>query len=218
MRAKGPPLDDLAASRGVYSRLRIQGLSRGPALTFTDVHTMSVLFTIKDSTYIGRDALARVSNLGGGAIRTMLKKLKAKGFIGANASGCYLTRSGSSALETLSKTISGFPEVTAEGMTLGNFQVAVAVRGAGKIVTSGIEQRDSAIKLGASGATTYVMRKGRFTIPGGSDDCEKDFPGTVWAQLRSALRPRNGDALILCGASEKTEARLGALAAALSLL
>ena len=211
-------MDDLAASRSVYSRLRTQGVSRGPALTFTDVHIVSALFTIRDSTYIGRDALARESNLGGGAVRTMLKKLRAKGLIGTNASGCYLTRSGSSALDTLSRTISGFPEVTAEGMTLGSFQAAVAVRGGGKVVSSGIEQRDSAIRMGASGATTYIMRKGMFTIPGGSEDCEKDFPGTVWAQLKGALRPRNGDALILCGASEKREAKLGALAAALSLL
>ena len=57
-----------------------------------------------------------------------------------------------------------------------------------------------------------------FTIPGGSEDCEKDFPSGAWVALRTMLRPRHGDAVILCGSDREETARLGALAAALTLL
>jgi len=85
-------------------------------------------------------------------------------------------------------------------------------------VRSGIEQRDSAIRVGAQGATTYAIVRGKFAIPGGSPDCEEDFPGAVWSDLRTELSPREGDALILCGAATGTLAKLGALSAALTLL
>jgi len=102
-------------------------------------------------------------------------------------------------------------------LTMGAAQVAVSVRGAGDAVKSGIEQRDSAISVGAAGATTYVVRGSRFTIPGGSDDCEKDFPSRTWTALRKRLKPKDGDAVILCGSNKEETARLGALSAALTL-
>ena len=83
---------------------------------------------------------------------------------------------------------------------------------------SGIEQRDSAIRLNAAGATTYVIRAGKIAIPGGSTDCEKDFPSRVWSTLRAELRPKDGDAVIVCGARDETTAKLGALSAAVALL
>jgi len=100
---------------------------------------------------------------------------------------------------------------------MGAVQVAVLLRGGGGSVRSGIEQRDSAIGVGAAGATTYVIRGSRFTIPGGSDDCERDFPGKAWGQLKK-LKPRNGDVVILCGSDTQESAKLGALSAALTLL
>jgi uncharacterized protein DUF4443 len=62
------------------------------------------------------------------------------------------------------------------------------------------------------------MSRGKFAIPGGSDDCEKDFPSPEWEVLRKELEPRDGDALILCGAVDSRKARLGAISAALTLL
>ncbi|HKT22119.1 MAG TPA: DUF4443 domain-containing protein, partial [Nitrososphaerales archaeon] len=94
----------------------------------------------------------------------------------------------------------------------------ILVRSAGGAVSSGIQQRDASIRTGADGATTYAYRGDKFTVPGGSSDCEKDFPSGTWSSLRGELKPRNGDAVIVCGAKDETSARLGALSAALTLL
>ena len=83
---------------------------------------------------------------------------------------------------------------------------------------TGLEQRDSAIGLHALGATTFVMREDKFVLPGGSTDSEGEFPGTVWSTLREQLSPKDGDAVVVCGARDETTAKLGALAAALTLL
>jgi hypothetical protein len=90
--------------------------------------------------------------------------------------------------------------------------------GSARNLKAGLEQRDAAVKVGAAGASTYIMKSGKFAIPGGSSDCEKDFPSKVWSVLRQQLSPKSGDAVILCGARDETTAKLGALSAALTLV
>jgi hypothetical protein len=173
--------------------------------------------TIGAAGTIGRQALARQTGLGQGAIRTVLKKLREKGYADADSSGCHLSHAGNTLYKSLTTRLSPFVQVRGYQLTVGSSQAALAARGTAGKVKSGIEQRDSAIRIGAAGATTYVIRAGKFTIPGGSTDCEKDFPNRAWAVLRKELRPKNGDVVILCGADDETTARIGALSAALTL-
>ena len=191
---------------------------QGPSPTFERAHLLLAFLTIGESGTIGRHSLAVRASLGEGAVRTVLKRLREEGFADADASGCHLTRGGQEAYSSLIKNLSPMAAIEGSRLTMGAAQVAVSVRGAGDAVKSGIEQRDSAIGLGAAGATTYVVRGSRFTIPGGSDDCEKDFPSRAWTALRKRLEPKDGDAVILCGSNKEETARLGALSAALTLL
>jgi predicted transcriptional regulator len=201
------------------SLLRLVGTGvRGPSPSFGEAHLLLAYLTIGDTGSIGRQALAKNSNLGEGAIRTVLKKLRDEGYADADASGCHLTETGNRLYRSIRKTLSSFVSIACSQLTIGSSQVALVVRGGGAGVRDGIEQRDYAIRVGASGATTYSIRTGRFTIPGGSSNCEKDFPSGEWSVLRKGLGPRNGDAVVLCGAKDETTAKLGALAAAVTLL
>ena len=103
-------------------------------------------------------------------------------------------------------------------LTVGPSQIAVLVRSSAADVGTGIPQRDSAVFAGANGATTYTMKGGKFSIPGGSNDCEEDYRSPAWSTLRNELGPKNGDVVIVCGAAEETTAKIGALSAALTLL
>ena len=190
----------------------------GPAPSFTGPHILLAFLTIAGSSYVGRKTLANKSGLGEGAVRTILKKLKEGGYVGIIRSGCYLTRSGKALSKSIHTGMSDVVPIPKSDLTMGENQAVLILRGAGKNVRSGIEQRDSAIRIGAAGATTYVMKSGRFTIPGGSSNCEKDYPGRVWPYLRRNLSPRNEDAVILCGATDEVSAKLGALAAAITLV
>jgi hypothetical protein len=196
----------------------IESGAPGPTPSFAKPHILLAFLTIANSTFVGRQTLATRSGLGEGATRTILRKLKERGYVGIIRSGCYLTRSGRALAKSIHSTMSDVVPIPKSGLTMGDSQAALVLRGVAKKVQSGIEQRDSAIRIGAAGATTYVMKSGRFAIPGGSSDCEKDFPSQVWSHLKRDLVPRNDDAVILCGARDEVSAKLGALAAAITLL
>ena len=190
----------------------------GPAPSFTGAHILLAFLTIADSSYVGRKTLATRAGLGEGAARTILRKLKEGGYVDTIRSGCYLTGSGKALAKSIHTGMSDVVPIPRSDLTMGDNQAALTIRGAGKNVHSGIEQRDSAIRIGAAGATTYAMKSGRFTIPGGSSNCEKDYPSQAWSYLKRNLGPKNEDAVILCGARDEVSARLGALAAAITLL
>jgi hypothetical protein len=191
---------------------------RGPAPSFDRAHVLFAFLTIGAAGSIGRQALAKQTGLGEGAIRTVLKRLKEEDYVESDSAGCSLTRSGSRLYGSVSKKISPMVDVTGSELTVGKSQVALVVRSGGRGVRYGIEQRDTAIRVGAAGATTYVIKSGKFAIPGGSADSEKDYPSESWGTLRSELQPKGGDAVIVCGAGDANTARIGCLAAALSLI
>ena len=191
---------------------------QGPTPSFQKPHLVLAFVTIGDSGIIGRQTLAARSGLTEGPIRTILKKLREEGYAEANASGCYLTEAGQRVYESLRSRLTEFLPIEGSELTMGDLQLGLVVRGGGKAVRTGLEQRDSAIRLRAAGATTFVFRDGKFAVPGGSNDCEKDFPSRAWATMRMKLKPRNGDAVIVSGAKDETTAKLGALSAALTLL
>lgn len=190
----------------------------GPSPSFTGSHVLLVFLTIAGSTYVGRKTLSSRSGLGEGATRTVLNRLKREGYVDVIKSGCFLTRTGRQLSKSVSSSISNITSVPRSELTMGEHHAALKLMSAGGRVRSGIEQRDSAIRIGASGATTYKFQSGKFAIPGGSSNCERDFPSPTWLVLKKELSPRNNDVIILCGGQNEAYARLGALAAAASLL
>jgi hypothetical protein len=216
LRRKGSRPKGLASARELLELLGTG--APGPAPSFTGSHMLLAFLTIANSSYVGRQTLATKSRLGEGATRTIIGKLKDGGYVDTIRSGCFLTRSGKSLARSLHSAMSDVVAIPRSDLTMGPNQAALVLRDAGKKVGSGIEQRDSAIRIGAAGATTYVMNSGRFTIPGGSSNCEKDFPSQAWSYLKRELNPRDDDVVILCGAADDVSARLGALAAAITLL
>lgn len=190
----------------------------GPSPSFEQAHLTLAFITIGEGGRIGRQALAARSGLREGPIRTVIKRLREEGYVEADASGCFLTRPGGRVYEALMRRVSPMVVLEASKLTMGAYQAGLAVRGGAKSVRSGLEQRDSAIRLHAEGATTYMIKGLKFAMPGGSSDCEKDFPSKAWAKLRNGIGPKEGDAVILCGAEDETTARLGVLSAALTIL
>jgi hypothetical protein len=108
--------------------------------------------------------------------------------------------------------------VEAGRLATGNLSIAVLVRGVADKVRIGIEQRDAAIRAGATGAATIVYRGHRFEIPGSSGNAQSRFPDAVWRRLRELLQPQDGDVIIISSAPSREAAASGALSAATTLL
>jgi hypothetical protein len=196
----------------------VERREQGPSPGFSVEHVVLAYLTLGSSRSVGRQALAASTGVGEGSMRTILKKLRKAGLVEIDPAGVRLTRTGVRSYHAVLKEV--VPPVMLQGSTLtvGKFQGGVLVRSSGGAITNGIQQRDASVRAGAEGATSYALRDGRFTVPGGSADCERDFPSRTWGVLRKELDPHNGDAVIVCGARDETSAKLGALAAALSLL
>lgn len=190
----------------------------GPSPGFRREHVLLAFFILGASKSIGRQALAAGSGVGEGSMRTILKKLRQAGLVKVDPAGIRLTAAGTKAYQAVLKRMTPPVSLRGSALTVGRWQAGILARSSGGSVSSGIQQRDASIKSGAEGATTYAFEGDKFTVPGGSSDCERDFPSETWRVLRSELAPRNGDAIVVCGARDETASKLGALSAALTLL
>lgn len=204
---------------GLVDVLRlVEKREQGPSPGFTREHSLLAFMILGHAEPMGRQSLAVGAGLGEGSMRTVLKKFRKAGLVEVHPEGIRLTGSGSRAYQAILKEISHPVVIRGSTLTVGRWQAGIAVRSAGGSISSGIEQRDASVRLGADGATSYSYKGNKFSVPGGSSDCEKEFPGGGWPALREKLNPKNGDAIVVCGARDETTSKLGALSAALTLV
>jgi len=189
---------------------------KGPRAVFSEVHVLKAILVVGTEGAVGRGKLGSLVGLGQGEVRTLIKRLKENDLIVIQPDGCRLSRKGEREFQRLREKIPWSSRVEARSLGIGTQCAAVLVRGAGRSVRKGIEQRDAAVRVGAIGAFTALFANGRFTIPGEGTDCEKDGPRGLWSAAR-AEAPREGDVLIVVSADSDEAAELGTLAAALTL-
>ncbi len=170
-----------------------------------------------DQCEIGRIALSKTLGLGEGVTRTLLKHLSREGIIRVSRRGIALSALGKELANVLRSKISNSVEVQPSPVTVARYNVAVQVAGVAQLVDKGIEQRDSAIKTGALGATTLVFSHKRLVMPTSKQDVFRDVP-RVHEALLSKLDLRENDVVIIGSGETRMSAEIGAIAAALDLL
>ena len=191
-------------------------IAPGRTPTLTEVHVVKALQTIGAGT-VGRIKLSEILGLSGGTTRTLVWHLRKEELIEVSRSGMTLSKFGEKVFSHLKSRISREMEIPESPLTVGPFNMAVLVRNVASLVKNGLEQRDAAIKVGASGATTLVFNRNKLTIPGVGVDLSQNIK-TTRNTLISKLKPRDGDVIIIGSANEKRSAELGAKAAAFELL
>lgn len=183
-------------------------------LSFDSVHVFAALQMIEKSGKTSRDALCSGLGLGEGTVKTLVKHLKMHGLIQTSNGGTKTTSKGSGICQGLLEAMPAEMSLPKCSVALGRFNYAVLVRELGFAIRSGIEQRDAAIKMGATGATTLVFREGKFAMPaGGQDSLRKE--GAVRRMLAEGLAPQEGDVIIIGSAESEKTAELAAKNAAL---
>ncbi|HZC21596.1 MAG TPA: DUF4443 domain-containing protein [Nitrososphaeraceae archaeon] len=184
--------------------------SRTPS--FNLAHLLKTLQLMEKRGHVSRPLLCRELSLGEGVVRTLLKHLKMKDLIETTNSGTRLTEKGITILSGLVSSIPSETSMPKSSAALGKFNYAVLLRQFGFSIKSGIEQRDAAIKMGATGATTLLFENNKFLIPSTNnyyDSLEKE-PHTA-KLLIEKLQPEDGDVIIIGSAVENV--RIAELAA-----
>jgi predicted transcriptional regulator len=192
-------------------------IAPGRAPSFTEAHVIRALETIDTRKIVGRMRLSRDLGLGEGTVRTLVKHLKREKLVEISRQGITLSEPGEELFLRLRRHISEGVEIPQSPLTTGSRNVAVLVRDKGHVVQYGLEQRDAAIRAGASGATTLVFSQNELSIPGVKEDVLKGA-SSVCDILISNLNPQENDVIIIGSADDRRTAEFGAIVSALKLL
>lgn len=185
------------------------------ALSFDAVHVFAALQLIENSGKTSRETLCKELMLGEGTVKTLVKHLKMHGLVETSNGGTRMTAKGKGICSELLASIPAETSLPRCSVALGRFNYATLVREFGFAVRSGIEQRDAAIKMGATGATTLLFKEGRFVMPASNQDSLKKEP-SIRRMLIEKLRPQEGDVIIIGSADSNSKtAELAAKNAAL---
>lgn len=182
----------------------------GPTPKFSMYHIWKAYQVIDAQGPVGRKALADILQIGEGSTRTILDKMIREGSVENTRRGAMLTDRGRKRLET-SGIVTDTIEL--EGITLGKYNCAVMVRGIADRIKLGCEQRDEAVRAGAIGATTLVVRDNKIVFPGDSNFPDQESV----APLRKVFDLQDGDVIIIGSAFAYDTAEKGAVSAALAL-
>jgi hypothetical protein len=185
----------------------------GPVHRFADYHVYRTLLLLSDGRRRGRKSLADSVNIGEGSMRTIIEFLRDKGYVDVKQTGIKISTKG---MEFVRNLPIRMERLDPSDISIAMRNVAVLVKNRADRVTLGIEQRDAAIKAGAEGATTVVVKGGKLLVP---PDylLDKEKP-EIAKGLRKLLSPGEGDIVIIGAAQEYDRAEDGALAAAFALL
>ncbi|MGD0644910.1 MAG: winged helix-turn-helix domain-containing protein [Candidatus Bathyarchaeia archaeon] len=188
----------------------------GPSTTFSVFHIFYALELMAREP-LGRNKLAKKLDVGDGAVRTIISRLRNAGLIETTKEGCSLTDKG---LEVWREFEQVFPKRVAipkSELIESEFNFAFLVKNSGQKVRSGIDQRDAAIIAGARKALVIVFRDGHLRIESVSNGLEKDYPKAA-SQILEELAPEENDVIIIVAADSALRAKRGAFAASWSLI
>jgi len=185
----------------------------GPLHRFADYHVYRTLLLLSDGRRRGRKQLADSVNLGEGSMRTIVEYLRDRGMIDIKQTGIKISSRG---LEFIRQLPIRMERLEPSDISISERSVAVLVKGKANRIVMGIEQRDSAIKAGADGATTIVLVRSNLVVPP-DYILDKEKP-EISKELRESFAPVEGDVIIIGSAPSYERAEDGALAAAFELL
>jgi Domain of unknown function (DUF4443)/CggR N-terminal DNA binding domain len=187
--------------------------SRG--LSFDAMHVFKTLQLIEQKGHVSRDILCNELSLGEGTIRTLVRHLKMQNLVESSNAGTKMTEKGQLFFSDIKASIPAEMKLPKCSVALGKFNYAVILKKMSSAVKTGIEQRDAAIKMDASGATTLIFRNGKFLLAGTKLDALKN-EHKIRKLLMVGLKPNNEDVIIIGsdGISEK-RAEFAAKSAAL---
>lgn len=183
----------------------------GPVPKFNDYHIWKALECLDSENPVGRKKLSQPLGIGEGSTRTILSQLQEQGMITIGKSGILLTERGVNFKKTYHMDVA---DVSISDLTIGDKDCAVRVPRRAKDVKFGCEERDAAIKSGATGATTLIYTDGSLVFPGSDYPVETD----IASKVLSLFTLKNDDVVIIGTGPTREIAEIGAVTAGLTIM
>jgi hypothetical protein len=197
---------------------RVAGkIAPGPAPAFNQAHVVKSLEIINDHGNLVRISLSKELKLGIGTTRTILKHLKKEGLTKSSKFGIEFTEQGKKLFADLRSKIREGVEVPNSPLTVGPYVIAILVKRAAHKVAKGAEQRNTAIRAGARGATTLIFTHKKLIMPSKENHTIEDIL-PMHDILISKLDPKENDVIIIGSGKSKAIVEIGAIMPSLKLL
>ena len=190
---------------------------QGPPTHFHPWHLIIAFHTFCQSTSpIGRYQLGTNLGIGDGSIRSLIRFLRNQELIEpVSRQGHQLSLRGKLYCKDLTQRLVKTEELPPSSYTIDSHNFGCHLRRLAHLVTDGVEQRDAAMKAGASGATTFIQDSDQDTIIMAKNHrIQKKYLTIVLAPFEIGIN----DVLIVGSSSNNLTAQLGAFAATLTLL
>ena len=166
------------------------------SISFDMVHVFKALQLMNEKGHVSREILCNELELGEGIVRTLIRHLKMHNLVDTTNAGTKMTGKGSSFFADLISSLPSETRLSKCNITLGKHNYAVLIKQMSFAVKSGLEQRDAAIKVGASGATTLFFKDNKFLIPQTKYDALRN-ERQLAKRLSESLQPRENDVIII---------------------
>ena len=189
----------------------------GPSTTFTLFHIFCALENLAQKP-LGRNKLADKIGVGDGAVRTIINRLKVAELISNTKEGCVLTQGGQEVWRQFEQVFPKRTEIPKTEITPSEFNYGFMVKGCGDSIKSGIDQRDTAIIAGAKRAIVLIAKQGHLHVASVDQCIEKEYGKAALEILKRIASYDNKDVIIIAGAETPLKAKMGAFAAAWSLI
>ena len=178
---------------------------------FIPAYALKTLHLIQDGP-LGRKQLSETLNLGEGVVRTIVKRLIEENLVSTSRKGMHLTTKGTTLVDRIREYIFG-AEFPVTDLTVSQANYAVLIKNGSAAVSTGLDQRDTALFAGAKGATTLVCKDNRLIMPGDGTRISED----IQSMIKKKLNLSEGDAVVIGSADNPLLAEIGAYSAALKL-
>lgn len=183
----------------------------GPVPKFNDYHIWKAFQCLDESNPVGRKKLSQLLGIGEGSTRTILSMMQDQNMITIGKSGILLTDAGAEFKKSVQMDVA---DISISDLTIGDKDCAVRVPKMARNVKYGCEERDAAIKSGATGATTLVYTNGKLIFPGSDYPVDPD----IESKIRSVFTLKNDDVVIIGTGPTKESAEIGAVIAGLTIM
>jgi hypothetical protein len=188
-------------------------------LSFNEVHVFKALQLMKENRRVSRVLLCKELALGEGAIKTLVKHMKMDGLVATTNGGTKMTAKGKAICEGLASCMTAEMSLPKCSVALGDFNHAVLLKKLSYVIKSGIEQRDAAIKMNATGATTLIYKDRKLVMPNNLNQDSMKKEAELRKLLIERLKPEQDDVIIIGSSNINSKvAELAAKNAALSTL
>ena len=183
----------------------------GPIPKFNDYHMWKTFESLDEKIPVGRKKLSSMLGIGEGSTRTILSIIQDQGLVTIGKSGIVLTAKGVEFKKSIHMDVAN---VAISDLTIGDKDCAIRVSKMARNIRYGCEERDAAIRSGATGATTLVYSNGKLIFPGAEYPVDSD----VESKIRSVFNLKNDDVVIIGTGSTQESAEMGAVIAGLTIM